>query len=278
MLWVARKTPRRRGTPHLPRLRPRRNGARPAGKDFLPSYLEHNSHLLTNRRRCRLRSTPRLTSDVEQGHGLEGPVGAGRIHHHPAARFITCQHLGSAGKAMGSLRRETSLHFSLKKKDKLGLCSWRELAGSWRQPARSPPIGRKLQLKMTLKKLQRERAFCLAVSVHGKPGRLPALRRRRSSGTFGQRPTSQGAEPGPHPRPDCKQGHQKKWGCVCVHENSEFQHFPHRYPKVKADGVVSLPDHFLFSVLIALTSITLSVVAIQLFFCFVFGFCFVFCI
>lgn len=101
-----------------------------AGKDFLPSYLEHNSHLLTNRRRCRLRSTPRLTSDVEQGHGLEGPVGAGRIHHHPAARFITCQHLGSAGKAMGSLRRETSLHFSFKKKDKLGLCSWRELAGS----------------------------------------------------------------------------------------------------------------------------------------------------
>lgn len=53
---------------------------------------------------------------MEKGHGLERPIGIGRIHHHPAPRFITCQHLDSAGKAMDSLRQESSLHFSLKKR------------------------------------------------------------------------------------------------------------------------------------------------------------------
>lgn len=40
----------------------------------------------------------RLTSDVQQGQGLEGPVGTGRVHHHhPAAGPVTCQHRGCAG-------------------------------------------------------------------------------------------------------------------------------------------------------------------------------------
>lgn len=105
---------------------------------------------------------------------------------------------------MYSLRQETSLHFSLKKRQTEAL----QLEGTGcfvTSAGPGAPIGRKLQLKMTLKKLQMERAFCLAVSVREKPGHFLAFCSLRFSVTFRQRSHPLRGRAEATTRPDRKQ-------------------------------------------------------------------------
>lgn len=151
---------------------------------------------------------------------------------------------------MYSLRQETSLHFSLKKRQTEAL----QLEGTGcfvTSAGPGAPIGRKLQLKMTLKKLQMERAFCLAVSVREKPGHFLAFCSLRFSVTFRQRSHPLRGRAEATTRPDRKQmilrepPKKKKKVCICVYVNFTFQHFPIWYPTYP-------PGHFLFSALITL--------------------------